>query len=145
MYAPSAFQVPLRDSRYREVLLAAVHGLGALGLMCTPSATLYWPVQLVILLGVLGSWWWCRQQGRWQGQGQLRCRGDGVLEWLPAQGEARCYRVHPDSPMFSRVVVLRLELEGTGGGRRYHALFCDSMALDDWRRLRVWLRYVACL
>ena len=58
---------------------------------------------------------------------------NGVNGWAAAN-------VLPDSVVFPQVVVLRCRFEGERG-QRSTVLFADQMPSDDFRRLRLWLRW----
>lgn len=59
--------------------------------------------------------------------------GNGVNGWATAN-------VLPDSVVFPQLVVLRYRFEGVRGERSV-VLFLDQMPSDDFRRLRLWLRW----
>lgn len=73
----------------------------------------------------------------------LRCRADGSLA-LHAGDDWQAVELLPDSLVLAWLAVLRYR---RAGGRGTHALVIlpDGLAADDFRRLRVWLKWRARL
>ncbi len=70
----------------------------------------------------------------------LRCKKEGALEIL-ADGEWQPAHLAPDSLVLPGLTVLRYQ---TQGQRRFKTLVLlgDSLPGEDFRRLRVWLRWL---
>jgi len=130
--------IGLRRSRFLAVVLLLGHCLGLLG-VCLPP----WPFEAVVILSfaivllALVAWWRFRQR-----EFELRLFADGRVEWRYC-GEsvfqpARIPRgvfVHPWLSVFAL---------DTGGRVSWHPVFPDSASPDDFRRLRLWLRWRQC-
>jgi toxin CptA len=68
----------------------------------------------------------------------IRLSADGSLSWIPVDGSTRNYKVVMATTVLPWLVVLRL----TGqGGKRSLVLPPDSMTAEEYRQLRVWLRW----
>ena len=72
----------------------------------------------------------------------LRLAENGELGFLSPDGDLRSVTVQPDSAVFSWLIVLRVREFGQG---RLHSLVLlrDSMSVEQFRLLRVWLRWLA--
>jgi hypothetical protein len=70
----------------------------------------------------------------------LRLYEDGTLECLLPTGAALAVAPLPDTAVFSWLVVLRLKAEEEPGVISL-ALFPDSMSREEFRVLRLWLRW----
>jgi hypothetical protein len=68
----------------------------------------------------------------------LVLRGDGGLEIVGAEGTATAAIVHPHTLVLSFLVVLLYRQEGR---MRSITLLADSLAVEDFRQLRLWLRW----
>jgi toxin CptA len=68
----------------------------------------------------------------------LVLRGDGRLEKVGADGTATEVIVHPHTLVLSFLVVLLYREQGR---LRSLTLLADSLAADDFRQLRLWLRW----
>jgi hypothetical protein len=68
----------------------------------------------------------------------LVLRGDGGLEIVGADGTATAAIVHPHTLVLSFLVVLLYRQEGR---MRSITLLADSLAVEDFRQLRLWLRW----
>jgi toxin CptA len=68
----------------------------------------------------------------------LVLRGDGGLEIVGADGTASEVVVHPHTLVLSFLVVL---LYRQGGRLRSLTVLADSLAAEDFRQLRLWLRW----
>lgn len=126
--------IALHRSRLLVVLLLLLHALAASSVIGLPWA---WPVRcsLLFLLGL--SLWNSLRAPKILG---LRLSADGRLVCRLADGEPAEALLLPDSAAFSRLIVLRLR---TGDARSVTslALFPDSMPADQFRVLRLWLRW----
>jgi hypothetical protein len=129
-----SLRVDLRPSRLLAVALILVHALA----LCAVWASLSgWPRYLAGA-AVLASLARTLQSG-WRQVAALELREDGRASWKTRQGtwqEGALGRSHFVSPL---LVVVDLE-EGTGRPQRL-VVPADSAAADDFRRLRVWLRW----
>ncbi|KAF0165008.1 MAG: hypothetical protein FD157_1689 [Rhodocyclaceae bacterium] len=68
----------------------------------------------------------------------LVLRGDGRLETVGADGTATEVVVHPHTFVLSFLVVLLYRQQGR---LRSLTLLADSLAAEDYRQLRLWLRW----
>ncbi|MCE9571244.1 MAG: hypothetical protein K8R10_14775 [Rhodocyclales bacterium] len=68
----------------------------------------------------------------------LVLRGDGHLATVGADGTAMEADVHPHTLVFSFLIVL---LYRQGGRLRSMTLLTDSLGAEDFRQLRLWLRW----
>lgn len=71
----------------------------------------------------------------------LGCRDDGTLE-LDVAGQPEPYRLQAGSLVLPQLCVLQLQPESGGPFRRLVVL-PDGLPADDFRRLRVWLKWRA--
>ena len=69
---------------------------------------------------------------------RLVLRGDGRLEAVSPDGMASDALVHPHTLVLSFLVVLLYRQQG---GLRFLTLLGDSLAQEDFRQLRLWLRW----
>lgn len=67
-------------------------------------------------------------------------RTDGKLEYTRANGESGESLIHPHTTVTAQLTILLLRL-----GKRVEALvlLADSLNQEDFRRLRLWLRWQA--
>lgn len=130
----------LQPSRRLALLLLAVHS-GVLGLLAAVTIS-FW-IKLLLLPAILFSAWrvlksiWRRQRII-----RLTLRADGRLDYLrlnAAIGEAR---IHPHTTVTPQLTVLLLSSE-----RRIEPLVLlpDSLDAEEFRQLRLWLRWQAVL
>jgi len=92
---------------------------------------------LVLLVGI--SAWYATRPPEILG---LRLSEGGVLECVVANGARLAAQVKPDSTVFNRLIVLRLQV----GDKRRSAnlsLLPDSLSKEQFRVLRLWLRWHA--
>jgi len=129
--------IALRRSHVLLVLTVVLHGLAAASLAVLP-----WPLSLRgLLLVTLASELWrpIRRPSRVVG---LRLAASGELSFQFANGEQAVVRVQPDSVVFSQLLVLRVR-DGESGRLQTLALLPDSMPSEQFRELRLWLRWRA--
>ena len=129
-------RIGLRRSRLLSWLLVVLHVLaaGSLFLAPWPAVARYSLMALVVL-----SAWHTLQPPTIVG---LRLGENGEFGFLSPGGDFLPVTVQPDSAVFSWLIVLRVRKVGQC---RVHslALFRDSMAAEQFRLLRLWLRWLA--
>ena len=128
----------LRPSCRLGLLLAAAHG-GAVAAALLISIP--WWLKLVLLAAILASA--LHQLLRLTGQRRicrLILRDDGRLEFSRIDGSCGEARIHPQTTVTSLLAVLLLRQEG-----RIEALVLlpDALDAEDFRLLRLWLRWRA--
>ncbi|TRZ92884.1 MAG: hypothetical protein D4R84_11450 [Rhodocyclaceae bacterium] len=128
--------VKLQASRNLVLLLVASH-MGAL-LAVSVIELLVW-IKLALLLLIVMSFWNC--QKLWYGARRinfLTLRDEGVLDYSRVNGETGQASIHPQSTVTPPLTVILLRRE-----RRLEALVLlpDALDQDDYRRLRLWLRW----
>jgi toxin CptA len=128
--------IGLRRSHLLSWLLVLLHILsaGSLFLAPWPAVARYSLLALVVL-----SAWHTLQPSTIVG---LRLGENGELWFLSPGGDFVPVRVQPDSAVFSWLIVLRV-WEVDQGRLRSLALLRDSMPAEQFRLLRVWLRWRA--
>lgn len=129
-------QIDLRRSRLLFGLTSVLHTLAAGCLLSLP-----WPSTARYLLLAVVAWsaWQTQRPSRVVG---LRLAANGDLACLMATGEQIPASVQPDTAVFSQLVVLRLRARDSGQLENL-ALFPDSMPVEQFRLLRLWLRWRA--
>lgn len=134
MYFP--IHVELRRSRRLTILLILVHALAAGCLWVLP-----WPAlpRCLLLLAVAVSAWLTRRPPPVAG---LRLTDNGDLLLLSAVGDALSVSIASGTVVFSQLVVLRVRKNEQ---RRPMTLVLlpDSMSAEQFRVLRLWLRWRA--
>lgn len=128
--------IGLRRSHLLSWLLVLLHVLaaGSLFLAPWPAVARYSLMALVVL-----SAWHTLQPPTIVG---LRLGENGEFGFLSPGGDFLPVTVQPDSAVFSWLIVLRVR--EVGQCRVYSlALFRDSMAAEQFRLLRLWLRWLA--
>ena len=130
--------IELCRSRLMLVVLVTLHAVAAGGsLLLLP-----WPLaarMLVVSLAAFSLW---RSSRRSPVVAlHLGERGDLALSF--ADGSRQCCAVHPGTAVFAQLVVLRASAdEAEAAGERYSlALAADSMRREQFRLLRLWLRW----
>src|SRR5712672_2728 len=134
----SALQFDLKPSFKLAGLLVVAHVL-ALGAAWVSLAG--WP-QALVGLGVLLSGAGCLAevlQRSSRSVVSLELREDGGASWRDRRGRWHEGRLRSDHFVSAAFVVLGLDL--TGRGRKWLVLLGDSASPEDFRRLRVWLRW----
>lgn len=124
--------IPLRPSR-RLLLVQSVAHLSAAGAVLA-STIPSWLMALILLLVGLSL----ARQRRLPPVAAIVLRGDGAIEIVGADATAREAEVHPHTVVLSFLVVLLYRQQG-----RLRSLTVpdDSLAAEDFRRLRLWLRW----
>ncbi|NWG87157.1 MAG: hypothetical protein HXY26_06535 [Hydrogenophilaceae bacterium] len=124
----------IHASRRLHRLLLALHGLAALSLML---AAIEWPLQLAGSGLVAASALWTLRQ---RPPVRLRCLADGDLFMADEMAGWRPVELQAGSLVSPMCTVLRLRIDGRS---RSVVVLADSLAAEDFRRLRVWLRWKA--
>ena len=130
----------LQPSRRLALLLLAVHGcaLGVIAAITLPD----W-IKLALMLGIIWSAW--RTLKSFRGRQRIVCltlRRDGLLDYSRLNGEAGEARIHPHTTVTPQLTVLLLR-----SSRRIEplVLLADSLDTEEFRQLRLWLRWQAAL
>jgi hypothetical protein len=138
MSAASALQFDLKPSRKLAGLLLVAH-VFALGAASVSLAG--WPLGLVGL-GVVLSGAGCLAEVLHRSSRaavSLELREDGRASWRDRNGRWHEGRLGNEHFVSTALVVVRLDQ--TGRGRKWLVLMGDSAHPEDFRRLRVWLRW----
>ena len=136
--AVPALQLDLRPSLRLAGLLLAVHAL-ALAAACVSLAG--WP-RVLVGLGILLSGSGCLAevlQRSSRAAVSLELREDGGASWRDRSGAWHGGWLRSDHFVSAAFVVLGLDVPGHG--RKWLVLLGDSALPEDFRRLRVWLRW----
>lgn len=141
MHAAPPLAIELKRSREGALLFLALHGIGAAGVLA--AGLPFW----LVVPALAGLGWSLAQLVRrhvvlahTESLIRLKFHPDGRAECLTRDGEWLGLHLLDDSTLFPFFALLILAPEG--GGRRRHALvFRDTLAAEDWRQLRVWLRW----
>jgi len=138
MSAASTLQLDLKPSLRLAGFLLVAH---VLALAAAWVSLAGWP-QILVGCGILLSGAGCLaevlQRSSWAAV-SLELREDGGASWRDRKGRWHEGRLRSDHFVSAAFVVLGLDL--TGRGRKWLVLFGDSALPDDFRRLRVWLRW----
>lgn len=128
--------IELRRSPIYSLLTSAMHGAAAACLFAIP---LDWYWRAVALPLIAGSLWSSLRSSRFA---SLRLAAKEGLSVLDADGERVAAALLPESTVFAWLVVLRFRIDGE---RKAHALTLlpDQMSRDEFRMLRLWLRWNA--
>jgi len=134
LQAATALRLDLRPSRLLERVLVLVH--------CVAAAAAWiglggWGRYLV-LAAVLASLGACLARGR-RVPASLELREDGRAVWLTRRGGWRQGALGKNN--FVSAILVILELKSADKGRDWVVLLGDSASAEDFRRLRVWLRW----
>lgn len=126
--------IGLRRSRLLVVSLLLFHAMAAACIVALPW-TWVWRSLLLAAIGV--SAWHALQATEING---LRLAEHGELACLFADRERIAAVVLPDSTVFNQLIVLRMRI---GDARRVVSLVLlpDSMSAEQFRLLRLWLRW----
>jgi len=138
MPAASTLQLDLKPSLRLAGLLLAVHAL-ALVAACVSLAG--WP-RVLVGFGVLLSGAGCLAevlQRSPRAAVALELREDGGASWRDRGGSWHEGRLRSDHFVSAVLVVMGLDVAGYG--RKWLVLLGDSALPEDFRRLRVWLRW----
>lgn len=126
--------IVLHRSRLLVVLLLLFHALAASSVIGLPWA---WPVRYVLLFLLGFSLWNALKAPKILG---LRLSADGSLVCRLADGEPAEALLLPDSAAFRQLIVLRMRI-GDAWPITSLVLLPDSMPADQFRVLRLWLRW----
>jgi len=138
MSAASTLQLDLKPSRKLAGLLLVAH---ILALAAAWASLAGWP-QVLVGFGILLSGTGCLAevlQRSSRAAVSLQLREDGGASWRDRNGGWHEGRLRSDHFVSATFVVLGLDL--TGRGRKWLVLLGDSALPEDFRRLRVWLRW----
>ena len=124
--------VPLRPSRQLLVIQSLAH-LAAAGAVLAGSLPAWLAAVLLLLTGASLA-----HVRRPLPVASLILGGDGDIEIVGVDGTASEAVVHPHTLVLSFLVVL---LYRSQGRLRFLTLLGDSLAAEDFRRLRLWLRW----
>lgn len=127
--------IELRRSTVYQVLLAAVHAAAAFSLLYLPLGW-FWRVLALVLVfaSAMAAWRASDIVGLQLSATELRVRTSSGL--LVAAS------LRPGCAVFSWLAVLRFDCDGQAKSRSL-ILFPDSFSGDDFRLLRLWLRWSA--
>jgi len=128
--APLAISV--KPSRHLWVIQSAAH-LAAAAAVLASSLPSWLAAMLLLLVGASLA-----RMRRMSPLERLLLRGDGQLEVVGADGAASVARVHPHTLVLPFLVVLVYRQEGRV---RSLTMLGDSLAPEDFRQLRLWLRW----
>ncbi|MFZ5512506.1 MAG: protein YgfX [Pseudomonadota bacterium] len=136
-------RIPLRPSLRLAMLLALAHAAAAVALW---TAALPAALSLGGGLLVLYSLWHSmgRHALRWHRRApvELEIGNDSTLGVRTRTGEWTELTVSPASTLFPGLAVILCRTRDNGHARPI-AVFADALCPDDWRSLRVWLRWRA--
>lgn len=132
MHAVAPVRVSLKSSRRLLVIQSAAHFLAAAALFLSSIPEV---LQATLMLIVGASLAFQRKPVE---RLDLLLLGDGGIEKVGADGTAIRYQVDAQSVVFAFLVVLRLKQGNTMNSR---TILSDSMSAEDFRALRVWLRW----
>ena len=127
--------IPLRPSR-RLLLVQAIAHLVAGGAVLVSTIASWLAAALLLLVGLSLT----RQQ-RLSPVTAIVLRGDGNIDIVGADGTVIEAAVHPHTLVLSFLVVLVVLLYRQQGRLRSLVLPGDSLATEDFRQLRLWLRW----
>ncbi len=124
--------ISLKPSRYLLLIESLAHAMGFVAVLAAAVP----PWLTALLLFLIGA---SLARMRWRSSIEgLVLRGDGRLEIVGAGGTARDALVHPHTLVLSFLVVLLYRQEGR---LRSTVLLADSLVAEDFRQLRLWLRW----
>lgn len=132
MKAVAPFSVSLKPSRRLLLIQSLAHVVAAGAVF---AATLPPWLAAALLLSIGASLVRVRRTERVEA---LVLRGDGRLETVGAGGTANEAAVHPHTLVLPFLVVLLYRQQGR---LRSLTLLADSLAAEDFRQLRLWLRW----
>ena len=143
MHAPPPLFLPLKPSRRLAGAILGIHVSAAAGAGLAPVPA--WLVAVAWLALCLSAWTLLRRHALPRAPTsliRLQGRADGGLEGLTRDGEWLSLSLLPSTTLFPGFAVLSLRPQG-GGRSRALTVFPDTLSPDDWRTLRVWLRWQA--
>jgi toxin CptA len=128
----------LRPSPRLDILLLAAHG-AALAVLSAISIPDLIRALLLLLICCSAGLAWQRAHGRGRIV-SLLLRADGKLEYARLNGESGEAQPHPHTTVTPQLTLLLLRL-----GKRLEALALlpDSLPAEEFRQLRLWLRWQA--
>jgi toxin CptA len=132
MKAGGPLAVALKPSRRLFWIQVLAHAVAAGAVLATTAPS--WLIALLLLLIAI-SLARTRRTARPKG---LILRADGGLEIVGADGTASDANLHPHSLVLSFLVVLLYRQEGRLRGL---TLLGDSLTAEDFRQVRLWLRW----
>lgn len=134
MKSVAPLSLSITSSRRLRWIQWLAHGVAAAAVLA--AAVPPW-LMAVLLLSVIASLAHRRRPAPVKG---LLLNGEGGLEIVDAGGAATPATVHPHTLVLSFLVVLLYRSQG-----RLHSvtLLADSLAAEDFRQLRLWLRWRA--
>lgn len=136
-------RIPCRTSTTLVWLLAIVHGgvAMALALLVAERRELLWFLAALWPLIVFSLAWQLRRLYGSRSVVSLMLRQDGAIDLQRKDGVLLQGRVLPQTTVISWLVVLLLRQEN--GRTLALTLLPDALAVDDFRQLRLWLRWMA--
>jgi hypothetical protein len=132
MKAVAPLAISLKPSRRLLLILSLAHLVAAGAVLA--SRLHPWAAALLLLLVGASL---ARQRAQPQ-VAALILRGDGSMETVGADGTASAAAVHAHTLVLSSLVVLLYRQQGR---LRALTLLGDSLAEEDFRQLRLWLRW----
>ena len=124
--------VSIRPSRHLLVIQSVAHAVAA-GAVLAASLPSWLAAVLLLLIGASLA-----RARRRPAVESLTLGGDGQLRTVGSDGTASAAAVHPHTLVLSSLVVLLYRQEGH---LRAMTLLGDSLAPEDFRQLRLWLRW----
>jgi len=115
--------------------LVVAHGLAAAALL---PAALPLAIKVLLWFGLVLSLVFCRARRRLPLRG-LTLLADGSLEVERTDGTRSAAQVKPQTTVLPWLCVLRMNIDGRAFAL---AIPPDALAADDFRRLRLWLRWM---
>ena len=137
---PTLLRLDLKPSRFLVRALILVHGL-ALGAAWISLAGWVRYLACAAILASLGSTLTQALLRAGRQALSLELREDGGASWRNAEGTWHEARVGSRHFVSGVLAVLELESMGIGPGRKWLLLMSDSVPPEEFRRLRVWLRW----
>lgn len=133
--AAPALRLDLRPSRLLAATLIVAHVLGLAAAWISLSGWAQYAAVAGILVFLSGF----LAQALLTQAVSLELREDGHASWRTRKGGWQEGRLGRNNFVSAALVVLELEFEGRG--RKWVVLMGDSTPPDEFRRLRVWLRW----
>lgn len=124
--------ISVKPSRNLRLIESLAHAVGFVAVLA--AALPHWLVAVLLLL-IGASLMRMRRRSSIEG---LVLRGDGRLEIVGAGGTASDALVHPHTLVLSFLVVLLYRQEDR---LRSMVLLADGLVAEDFRQLRLWLRW----
>ncbi|KFB66575.1 protein YgfX [Candidatus Accumulibacter vicinus] len=127
--------IELRRSRFLSFLMVLLHALAGACLWVLPwpaATTRHWLLLIIAL-----SLWHALRPSRIVG---LRLGEDGALTLLSGDGDSMFVSPQADTTVFSQLIVVRIRNDDRGRLPSL-VLLPDSMPAEQFRLLRLWLRW----